>query len=479
MVAFAATFFIPVVLTRIFSQAEFGTYRQLFLIYSTFYLIAPFGMAESLYYFLPAAPRHEGRYVANSMWFLALTGSCSIALITAGRWQLSTWLSNTDLATYSTWIGLVLLLMMISSVLEIAMIARRRYVLASSWYGASDVLRAAFLVVPAVVTRRLDALLVGAVLFAALRVFVAVLYLARSFDGDFQPDLRILKRQLAYALPFGVAVVVGVCQANLHQYVVSHEFDAATFAIYSVGCLQVPFVDFVMTSASNVMMVRMTEDLRHNRIHRLLEVWHETVRHLALILVPLVGLLLVTSDRLIVLLFTERYADSVPVFRIWSLAILLAPLMTDAALRVYAETRFLLILNTIQLAFIALLLHRAIAAFHLPGAVLITLAAAVLAKALALRRVARRLNVQVVALLPWRLLAGIMAAVTIAGYMARLVALGSWLPLLPMLILQGMVYGGAYLICVWRSDWLTEPERIALTIRLRRLADPFVTADAR
>jgi O-antigen/teichoic acid export membrane protein len=477
-VAFAATFFVPVILTRIFSQAEFGTYKQLFLIYSTFYLIAPFGMAESLFYFLPAAPRHEGRFVANSMWFLALTGSCSIALITAGRWQLSRWLSNTDLAAYSPWIGLVLVLMMISGVLEIAMIARRRYALASSWYGVSDVLRAAFLVVPAVVTRRLDALLVGAVVFALLRVIAAVVYLGRSFDGDFRPDLGILRRQLAYALPFGVAVVVGVCQANLHQYVVSHEFDAATFAIYSVGCLQVPFVDFVMTSASNVMMVRMTEDLRYNRIHHLLEVWHESLRHLALILVPLVGLLLVTSDKLIVLLFTERYADSVPVFRIWSLAILLAPFMTDGALRVYAETRFLLVLNTLQLAFIALLLHWAIAAFQLPGAVLITLAAAVLAKALALERVARRLNVQVGALLPWRLLAGITAAATIAGYTARLVARGSWLPLLPMLILQSVAYGGVYLIFVWQSDWLTERERLALTVRLRRLAGPFVTADA-
>jgi hypothetical protein len=44
-VAFAATFFIPVVLARVFSRSEFGTYKQLFLIYSTFYLIAPFGMA--------------------------------------------------------------------------------------------------------------------------------------------------------------------------------------------------------------------------------------------------------------------------------------------------------------------------------------------------------------------------------------------------------------------------------------------------
>jgi O-antigen/teichoic acid export membrane protein len=469
-VAFAATFFIPVVLARVFSRSEFGTYKQLFLIYSTFYLIAPFGMAESLFYFLPSAPQHEGRYVANSIWFLALTGSCSIALIVGGRWKLSGWLSNADLARYSTWIGLVLMLMMISSVLEITMIARRRYGLASSSYGASDILRAGCLVVPAMVWRSLDALLIGAVAFAALRAIAAIFYLSRAFDGDFRPDFTILRRQLAYALSFGVAVVVGVCQANLHQYVVSHEFDAATFAIYSVGCLQVPFVDFVMTSASSVMMVRMTEDLRHNRFHHLLHVWHEATRHLALILVPLVGLLLVTSDRFIVLLFTERYAESVPVFRLWSLAILLAPLMTDAALRVYAETRFLLLINVIQLAFVALLLPWAIGAFHLSGAVFITLAAAVLGKALALGRVARRMDVSLSALLPWRPLGGIAAAAASAAVAARLVVLSDWLPALPTLIVQGATYGGVYVMLIWRSDWLTDRERLAVTIRWQRMA---------
>src|SRR5262245_59419358 len=50
--AFAATFFIPVVLVRFFDPTQFGTYKQLMLIYSTAYLIAQAGMASSLYYFL-------------------------------------------------------------------------------------------------------------------------------------------------------------------------------------------------------------------------------------------------------------------------------------------------------------------------------------------------------------------------------------------------------------------------------------------
>ena len=59
-VGFAAAFAIPVVLARIFDQAAFGTYKQLFLIYATLYGLAQLGAAESLYYFVPREPAAGG-----------------------------------------------------------------------------------------------------------------------------------------------------------------------------------------------------------------------------------------------------------------------------------------------------------------------------------------------------------------------------------------------------------------------------------
>ena len=61
-------------LVRTFNQAEFGTYKQLFLIYGTLYGLAQFGMAESLYYFVPRKPHEAGPYIANALITLALAG---------------------------------------------------------------------------------------------------------------------------------------------------------------------------------------------------------------------------------------------------------------------------------------------------------------------------------------------------------------------------------------------------------------------
>src|SRR5262249_14071179 len=228
---------------------------------------------------------------------------------------------------------------------------------ASASYGVSDVVRAACFVVPVLLTSRLDALLLGAVAFASVRLGVAIVCLWRGFGTELRPDAALLKRQLTYAAPFGIAIVLEILQSSFHQYTVSYRFDTATFAIYSVGCLQIPFVDFVATSAANVMMVRMGEKMREGRPEDLPAVWHDTSRNLALVFFPLVGLLLVGAHEIILVLFTQNYVASVPIFMIWSVEILLSSLRTDAVLRVYAATRFILLLNAIRLFLMVVLIN--------------------------------------------------------------------------------------------------------------------------
>ena len=57
---FILAFITPMVLVRVFTQEDFGTYKQLFLIVNTLFVIAQMGMAESLYYFLPQAGKKPG-----------------------------------------------------------------------------------------------------------------------------------------------------------------------------------------------------------------------------------------------------------------------------------------------------------------------------------------------------------------------------------------------------------------------------------
>src|SRR5262245_55784971 len=168
--AFMITFMTGPLLARMFSQSEFGTYKQFMLITYTLYLIGQCGLAECLYYFLPKNPQYGSRYTLNSIAMLFVSGIVCFAGLLLTRSYVAASMSNPALQSYVPMIGIYLLFMLMGTVLEITMIARKRYKLAAATYVVSDILRVIFLVVPALLTGSLAWALTGSLTFFVLRV---------------------------------------------------------------------------------------------------------------------------------------------------------------------------------------------------------------------------------------------------------------------------------------------------------------------
>ena len=401
-VGFAVAFGIPVVLARVLDQHEFGIYKYLFLLVATLGVFQ-LGMAESLYYFVPRRQESAGRPIANSVVTLAIVGAALAIAMTLGRTTVARWAGNDNIAPYIPPLSLFLAFSLLTTPLEMVMISRKQYRPAAITYALADTAKALLFMVPGVLTNSLLALLWGAVAYGVFRTVALAAYLISEFGSSLQLDWRVWLEQLAYALPFALAVLIETAQLNLHQFVVWAKFDPATFAIYAAGCLQIPLVDLLTTSVGNVMMVRMTEE--SERRDRALSLWYYAIDRLAFVLWPLVVALVLTSRDLIVFLFTEAYLASVPVFVISSLTIALAVFPVDAVLRVYARTRFLIVMNVIRLAVVAAGIAWAIQTFQLRGAVAITVVGMATAKAVAIWRIAHVLEVPLAGVLPWRSLA--------------------------------------------------------------------------
>ena len=460
--AFAVTFFVPAVLARVFSQTEFGTYKQFVLITYTLFSLGQFGLAECLFYFIPANPGKSGRFAFNSLVMLGLMGILFATGLILTASHVAHWLNNEPLKHYIPLSGLYLIFMLMGTVLEITMITRKQFRLATGTYVVSDILRAALLIFPALITRNLEWTLIGAVMFCALRVAAILGYFKTEFGGSVRFDIGVLREQLGYALPFFCTVLLQIIQQNYHQYAVSWHFDAATFAIYSVGCLQIPLVDFMATPASNVMMVQMGEDLREGRQRRLLAMWQDTTRKLAFVFFPFVGLLIVNSYALITLLYTTRYAASVPIFMVWSLSILYAAFQTDGVLRTFAENRWLFIINITKLVLVLVFMSWFLSTFYLMGAVLVTLIGNFISKTMALARIKRLLLASCAELLPWKSLGSVLIISMISAIPSIILNAKLEVPLLVLLPISGMAYVGTYSLLVLALGLLSDEEKAVM-----------------
>jgi O-antigen/teichoic acid export membrane protein len=438
---FAVAFLLPIILVRIFTKEEFGTYKQIFLFAGLFMGFGQVGMAESLYYFLPRGPERAGRYVANTLLMLCMTGTICLLLLTVGANAVANWSNNPGLLTYMPTLGVFVALSLFAIGFEIVLVGCREYKFASILYGSSDAVRALALLIPILLTGSLWALLAGAVIFAALRSGTMVWYLGKRFKREFRPDLALLKEQLKYAIPFTLAAYASFNPLNL---LVVGWVSTATFAVYMNGVTEVPIVDLLFNSYGNVLMVRMGEEIKHGRA--VVGLWHDVVEKLALIFLPLTAALLLTSRELIRFLYTDQYLASVPIFTAYCPTILLAILPIDCVLRTFAKTRAILFLYLGRLIVMVACTSFFLRHFGLVGAVVFGFAVYALLKAVAVVYIGRTLmKVKVSEYLPWRFLGLTLLASLIAVLPAALVK--AQLDLKPMWVggITTLVYGAVYI----------------------------------
>lgn len=469
---FVAAFAIPLVMARVFDQSEFGTYKQVFLVFGTVFAIAQAGMAESLYYFLPFESRRSGSYVLNTLLVLGGMASLSLGMLWLWRQELAQLLNNPGLPDYIPLVGVYLLFMLMAVVLEILMTIRKQHLAASCSYALSDLVRAVFYIAPVLVFADLRALMFGAIAFAMARFFVTLVYVKREFGTELRPDRVVLREHLAYAIPFGLAGLIEAVQINFHLYAVSYYFDTVTFAIYAVGCLQIPLSDFLMTSTSNVMMVNMREKIQAGENGAVASIWLDSVRKLGLMFFPLVACLLVIAHPLIVLLFTRSYEASVPIFMVWTLSMLFATLLTDGALRVFAETRFLILQNLIRLGLIVAMIPWFLSHFGVMGAILVTLFATLVSKIIALGRIRFVMEVSLAQLLPWKSLAMTLLIAAVAALPALLVRSVLDAPELVTVAVTGLVYSLSYYVLLLWCGPIQDDEKRTLS---RWLQSPLIS----
>jgi O-antigen/teichoic acid export membrane protein len=328
---------VPLVLARAMAIAEYGTYKQLFLVGTTLTAIFSFGLPQSLYYFLPRTDR--GRpFVVHSLVLLAVAGGAAALLVLAATPWVGELFSAPDLADYrgalATYTGFYLA----ACALEPIMTSQGRTGLAALNYLVWDSLRAVAMTAPILLGLGLHATMWSVAALMVVRFGATWLIGIRGTLGPWW-DFRSLRTQLGYAVPFGAALAVSVPQHSFHQWVVSARFDPALFAIYTVGCFQLPIVDLLYTPTSEVLMVHVGELERAGRLSEVARAFRQAAARLAYVFVPTCCFLVAAAPRFVEGIFGPRFLPAVPLFRVSTLAVLFGCFPLDGLLRARGDTQ--------------------------------------------------------------------------------------------------------------------------------------------
>ncbi|HKP12766.1 MAG TPA: oligosaccharide flippase family protein, partial [Blastocatellia bacterium] len=477
-VAFLFSFMLPLLLVRRLSQHEFGLYKQVFLVVGTALNILPLGVGMSAYYFLPRERERQGQVIFNILLFYLFMGG-GICLLFAMRPQVVAVIFNsTDLIQYAPWIGVVILLWIFSSFLEIAAVAHQELRLATFFVVGSQFTKTALLLAATLMFETVWGLIYAAILQGAVQTLVMMLYLKSRF-GVFWRDFRLamLRKQLAYALPLGVAAVIIGVQSDIDNYFVANRFGAAAYAIYAIGCFQLPLIAIISDSIGSVMIPRVSYLQKFDRRHEIIAVTARVMRELSAVYFPIYAFLLVTGRDFLTLLFTEQYLASYPIFAINITLIPLAIITSacDPVMRAYAEHRyFLLKARVLLLTLLIGALWFVSGRYGMVGTIATAVGVNMIERAVTLAKVGRVLHVRRRDLRLLKDIGKLALAATAASVLAVLVrssmvGAGSFLRLLAC----GVVLLAAYLTSLLVLGVLTHAERQAVREKFGRLRNLF------
>jgi O-antigen/teichoic acid export membrane protein len=393
---YALTLPLPLVLVRVLSQSDFGLYKQAFQVITTMLTLLGLQVGLSIYYFLPRYPDRKPHVVMNVLVFYAALGG-AMALLFAIYPQWITHIFKTDdLVPYVPLVGAAILLWLMGSLLEVVTLADGDVRSASTFTVVIQFTKSALLIMAGLVFGTMQAIVLAAVAQGFVLCVILFAYLRKRYGAFWRAfDPQLFKAQFANALPFGLGALAYGLQADMHNYFVSHYFEPALFAIYAVGCFELPLLGILYESVVSILFPEVARKHAAGEREEVISLWASAMRKLAFFYVPTYVLMFVLRREIITLLFTRDYAASADIFAINLMLLPMYLCVYTAFMRPFDDLKFYrLKLSLVMIPVTALALYAGIRSGGLMGAIIATVAAQLFDTLVMMVKIGRRLGVR-------------------------------------------------------------------------------------
>jgi O-antigen/teichoic acid export membrane protein len=451
---------VPVVLTHIFEQVDYGLFGQFQLVFQSLKFLALFGSLASLQYFV-AREEETLRIIATCV--LQVLVSVMLLGLVLASWgdEIIGLIAASELSVYKVELLLAVLCYSLGEVLTVTLVARKRFIASSALHLGFALLRATLVVTVALATKSLSPVIwalvaVGFVQAATSLVFI----LSLLREQRAWPTWQELRRQLRYGLPMGAAAVVKHFGGQIHRYLIAAKLDPSAFAIYRIGTIKVPMVGQFQSTVALVTTPHFATMERDREYRRILGMWHASMEKLSLVYFPAAAYLICFAPDLIRAALPESYLPAAGIFRVFTLLLVFGFVGgVEGILKAFAQTRFIMVTSILSLVVgfaLAWIGLRELGVIGPALAFVVTTGAFLIVRILKIQSL---LELELSRLLPWRhLVLTAMSSLMAAGcaYLATL-----WWSGIPLLrvVLSLIISASVYVAAVLLLRLITERDR--------------------
>lgn len=328
-------------LSRFRTYTEYGTYSQILLVTTLFSSIFMLGLPNSINYFLARAETQEERRKFLSVYY---TLSTLLSLLMGAALVLAlplieSFFKNPEIHGFLYFLALYPWASVISSSVENVLVVyqRTRFLVIYRLFNSLCLLGAV------AVTQWMDW---GFAAYMRLYLVVygifalSVYVIAAKLGGRLQAclDKKLIRTIFAFSLPMGLATVVGTLDIEIDKLLIGWMMDTESMAIYTNASKELP-VTIIASSITAVLLPRLTRMLKNGNHREAVRLWGDATELSFMFIALITAGVFTYAEDVMTLLYSEKYLPGLPVFRVYTLVLLLRCTYFGMVLNAVGKTR--------------------------------------------------------------------------------------------------------------------------------------------
>ena len=311
------TLIIAIIGVRSLTMESYGIYLQVMFYMQITLSMLQLGIPKSIYYFMPRVV-NQRRFVFHTLTMLNILGLSAMLFFILFRHLLTRLTSDPEYIFSIYFLAAYIFFSSNKVIMPGVLLSNNNGKVLFYMRILLSVIMFFSLAIPMFIFRDLYHVLWFLLIFHIFQYLLSGAVMLKTTPGSLSKltDSECMGELFKYIMPLGLISIISIFNTSIDRFIVSFFMDVEHFAIYDRGAMQIPIISTLYITVGAVILPKLVEYYRLNKIDRFLEVWHQSINKVAMIIFPCVFFLEVFADKIITILYTERFGDSVSIFKI-------------------------------------------------------------------------------------------------------------------------------------------------------------------
>ena len=335
------SFAMPLILTRVLNQSDYGVFSQFFTLYMAFFVIFGLGFHSNLFYYYPTAGENDrDEYVSNTFLLLMSMSVVAVGVLSV-PFVRDLLFGKGALREYSMLIVMCIALAIPTNLISPLLTVREDKAGAVFYPPIAAILRVGTVVVAALIKNNLTVVFRALIIYQALILLWILIYTFKNHRVRFSKEK--LRPQVLYSIPFGLSVAIQLFTHYFDKIASIRFLDTVEYAIYATAFLSIPGINQIYESLCQVNVVNMSKGYQEGNLHQVRALYRDFVVKTLSFSTPVILAVSLFAEEVISFLYPNEYIEAAYYFRIYSLTFLTAMLGAGTILRAIGKTQYSLV----------------------------------------------------------------------------------------------------------------------------------------